>query len=138
MATARVVIVDDEELLLNAASRILRAVGYEVLPVEEPHQVLEIIRNKAPIDLVIADVVMPKMRGPELIREIARMSPGTATLLITGGLIDPLEVPESAPVLRKPFSAAELVSAASAALDSLPKEVPTSPRVCEGSAKLQD
>jgi DNA-binding NtrC family response regulator len=116
LATARVVIVDDEELFLNATSRILSRAGYEVLPASRPHQALEIIRN-APIDLVISDVVMPEMRGTELVRKIGRIRPGTARLLITGGLIDPAEVPEGVPLLRKPFSTAELISAASAALE---------------------
>lgn len=73
MATARVVLVDDEESFLDATSRILGRAGYEVLPANRPHQALEIIRNNAPIDLVIADVAMPEMGGPELISEIVRI-----------------------------------------------------------------
>jgi DNA-binding NtrC family response regulator len=117
VAAARVVIVDDEEVFLGAASRILSRAGYVVFPANRPLLGLEIIRDNAPVDLVISDVSMPDMRGTELLRETARITPGTARLLITGGLLDPAEVPEGVPVLRKPFTSAELISAISAALE---------------------
>lgn len=117
MATARVLVVDDDDLFLNATSRMLSRAGYEVLPANRPHQALEIIRKNPPIDLVISDVAMPEMRGTELVREIARIRPETARLLFTGGPTDPAEAPEGVPLLRKPLSHAELISAASAALE---------------------
>lgn len=117
MATTRLLIVDDEELLLDALSRMLSKAGYEVLAANRPRQALEIIKKEAPIDLVISDTAMPEMRGTELVREIARMSPRTARLLIAGGVIDPEEVPADVPLLRKPFSTTELISAARAALE---------------------
>lgn len=137
MAAARVLIVDDEELLLNAMSRMLSMAAYEVLSANRPHQALEIIRKEAPIDLVISDIAMPEMRGPELIREIARISPRTARLLIAGGFVDSEEVPEDVLVLSKPFSATELISTAGAVLGrcaqigagiALGKSVKKSPR----------
>jgi len=117
VATARVLVVDDDDLFLNATSRMLSRAGYEVLPANRPHQALEIIRKNPQIDLVISDVVMPEMRGTELVREIARIRPETARLLYTGGPTDPAEAPEGVRLLRKPLSHAELISAASAALE---------------------
>jgi len=137
VATARVVLIDDEELFLSTISRILTRAGYEVLPANRPHQALEIVRNNAQIDLVISDVNMPEMRGMELVREIARIRPGIASLLFTGGLIDPAEVPEGVPILRKPFSTAELISAASAAMERFAQIATDFARTCQKSAELQ-
>jgi FixJ family two-component response regulator len=57
---------------------------------------------------------MPEMRGTELVREIVRLSPETACLLMTGYF--PSDVPDAVALLRKPFTLQELVSAVEAAL----------------------
>jgi hypothetical protein len=59
---------------------------------------------------------MPEMRGTQLVSEVFRLLPGTAALLMTGGVASPSDVPEGVAVIRKPFSTQELILAVQAAL----------------------
>jgi len=111
MATARVLIVDDDPDVLEITCRYLREFeSYEVLSASGPIRALEIIKSKPSIDLVISDVVMPEMQGPELLHKITQISPGTASMLISGFVSDPENLPRSVPFLQKPFTLAELHS----------------------------
>jgi DNA-binding NtrC family response regulator len=112
----RVLVVDDERVILRSVSRMLeREGGYEVLPANGPRQALEIVENSAPVHLVVSDIEMPEMKGTQLIRAVAQLSPQTASLLMTGHL-NPVDVPDDVPVLKKPFSKQDLLSAVRAIL----------------------
>jgi DNA-binding NtrC family response regulator len=136
LAAARILIVDDEALFLSATSRRLSREGYEVLSAHGPLQALEIIRNNPPIDLVVTDINMPQLRGTDLVREIGEISPQTATILMTGGHIDPADVPDGIPLIRKPFQTAELIAAVHRALERSAKMGPKLARNLEISTEL--
>ncbi len=111
MATARVLIVDDDPSALKAACRLLSAGGsYDVLPTTSSRQALEIVRSGYPVDVVITEVEMPELRGPELLREVAEISPATTGVLVSGW-VGETKLPASVPFLRKPLPANELFSA---------------------------
>lgn len=109
MATARVLIVDDEPAVLRLVSRALVGSGYEVLGATSPGEALNLVQSSPRIDLVISDVVMPEMRGPELVREVTRHSPSTAAILMSA-YVDGPELPPDVPFIQKPFIARELVA----------------------------
>jgi len=115
-AAARVLVVDDDALMLATVSQMLSGQGYEVVPASGPRQALEIVRTTPPIQLILSDVSMPEMRGTQLVSEVLRFSPQTAGLLMTGDLASPPDVPEGVAVLRKPFSTAELILAVQSTL----------------------
>jgi DNA-binding NtrC family response regulator len=101
----------------------LRREGYDVREAEDGAEALRILSDTALApDLVLSDVVMPGMSGPELLRELARVLPHTPTLLMSGYARTASASNElldgSAPFLAKPFTRQELVSAVSAALDA--------------------
>ena len=75
-----VLVVDDEMLLLSAVRRQLPGVNVEL--VEQPAQALEILAQR-PIDLVLSDLNMPKMRGTELLAEIRRRFPEVRRVLMS-------------------------------------------------------
>lgn len=102
MATARVLVVDDDSMMLEVVSRMLTMAGYEVLPANGARQALEIVSNPPHIDLVVSDVSMPEMRGPQLVREVAQISPRTASVLMTGSITEPAGVPNDVPSSRNP------------------------------------
>jgi DNA-binding NtrC family response regulator len=85
-AAARVLVVDDDAMMLASVSKMLSRQGYDVLPASGPRQALEIVRTTPPIQLILSDIAMPEMRGTQLISEVFRLSPQTAGLLITGDL----------------------------------------------------
>jgi DNA-binding NtrC family response regulator len=111
VAAARVLIVDDEELYLDALSRRLHREGYDVLSASGPRQALQLIRTSAPIDVVLTDVQMPEGLGTELVRDVAQTSPVSACLLMTGGLTALPDAPGGVPILRKPIPTADLLAA---------------------------
>jgi response regulator RpfG family c-di-GMP phosphodiesterase len=59
---------------------------------------------------------MPEMHGTELVREVARISPQTVSMLMTGGGVDSASIPNHVRVLKKPFLPADLFSAVEGAL----------------------
>jgi two-component system, cell cycle sensor histidine kinase and response regulator CckA len=116
LSAARVLVVDDEQLCLDVTSRRLRREGYEVFPASGPRQALEIVKKNPLMDLVLSDIHMPEMRGTELVREIARISPRTASIFMTAFVLNPRDVPKGVALLKKPFSTQELIFAVQAAL----------------------
>jgi DNA-binding NtrC family response regulator len=115
MSAARVLIVDDDQLVLAVLSGMLRIAGYEVLPATGPRQALGIIKNQTPVDVLLSDVDMPDMLGTELVLEAAQISPRTKSLLMTGGALSSAEVPHGVAVLRKPIAKKDLLDAVQAA-----------------------
>ena len=116
MAIARVLIVDDEPLLPEAYARILGRNGYEAFPVSRPSQALKLVCCHPPIDVVLSDVTMPEMRGTDLVRVVAKLSPGTACILMTGGIIHSTELTAGVALVRKPLSQRALIAAVERAI----------------------
>ena len=116
---ARVLVVDDELGVLQLLSRGLEARGHDVLAAPHPRMALELVRgNRFPgIDLIVSDVIMPEISGPDLVREIAKDLPGVPAIFISG-LTAGEKLPEGAAFLRKPFSLSELTSKVDAMLEA--------------------
>ncbi len=132
---ARVLVVDDEPAVSELVSRILSRAGFEVASASDPRQALEIVSKGPAPDLIVSDVVMPGMRGPELVREINRVSPATAGVLMSAFPAESL--PSGVPFLKKPFSPNELVSVVQAALARSQKLRDDVKRSSRRSAELQ-
>ena len=104
MAALTVLVVDDEPAVLQVVCHALSGYGYQAIPASDAGQALNIVKNAGrAIDLVLSDVMMPGMRGPELAREILRLSPSTSVLFMSGnaGLA---ELPAGANFIEKPFT----------------------------------
>ncbi len=108
-AGARILVVDDEPAVVQMVAHVLKRAGYDVLPASGARQALEIVRNEQKIDLVLSDIVMPEMQGPELVREIGRIAPGIVPVLMSGYAADPERLPAGVPLLLKPLSLSHLV-----------------------------
>ena len=81
----RVLLVDDEAMILDLGRQLLENLGHPVICAKSGHEALEIFSNQNPeIDLVILDMVMPEMNGSELFVEIKRINPETRVLLCSG------------------------------------------------------
>ena len=110
---ARILVVEDEPAVRQVVATQLARLGYEVLVAEDGLDGLERTRREAePIDLVLADVVMPRMGGRELARALRGESKRPKLLLMSGyaGELSEDEViaEGAAGLLQKPFSVAEL------------------------------
>lgn len=59
----RILVVDDDKMLLDAIAFTFEADGYEVLTADDGFQALDIIQKQEPLDLIISDIMMPNMTG---------------------------------------------------------------------------
>jgi signal transduction histidine kinase len=109
-----VLVVEDEDEVRSLASEFLRSAGYSVLTAKDGVEALEISeRLGGAIQLLLTDVVMPKMRGTELAQELKARFPLLRVVYMSGYLEqDPCsgDILEKAIVLQKPFSRDSLVS----------------------------
>ncbi|MBB2163195.1 response regulator [Gluconacetobacter sp. 1b LMG 1731] len=105
----RVLVVDDEDTVRTVTAGFLRGMGHEAIEAPGGDEALARIGAMAPHqpDLVVLDVMMPKMGGEEAARRIGALCPDTRILFLTG-YADNAVLPEDALVLRKPFTQAEL------------------------------
>ena len=83
----KILIVDDDHGTLNALKAGLISYGYQVLPAQDGHQALQIIKSSMsrtePVALMVTDLRMPNMNGLELIRSVRQIIPGLAVILMT-------------------------------------------------------
>ncbi|HTI63531.1 MAG TPA: ATP-binding protein [Gemmatimonadaceae bacterium] len=111
-----VLLVEDDDGVREFASTVLTGAGCTVYTARQGIEALERIREcGAAIELVVTDVVMPEMGGPELVEQLRAQRPGLPVLYITGYSDDPRMLAEleaaGARLLAKPFTAAALVQA---------------------------
>ncbi len=78
----RILVVDDEQIIRESLSFVLRKEGFEVEEAANGKEALE-RQEKNPFDIVITDIEMPEMRGMELLEQITRRTPQTFVVIIT-------------------------------------------------------
>lgn len=78
-----VLVVDDEPGVRALARRILQAVGYDVVEAGDGAAALELINTGVHVDLLIADLDMPVMRGDDMAEQVRRLRPGLPILYVT-------------------------------------------------------
>jgi two-component system cell cycle sensor histidine kinase/response regulator CckA len=87
--TETVLLVDDEDMILDIGRDLLEKLGYEVLTVKSGIEAIEIYRtNQKKIDIVILDMVMPKMGGGDTYEKLKDINPDIKVLLSSGYSID--------------------------------------------------
>lgn len=111
----KVLLVDDDRLVLRSTTAMLEDLGHEVIAVPSGQGALDIITQGGhSFDLVIADQMMPRMTGLQLAHEIRAVRPGLPILLATGYGELPPETDATLTRLTKPFTQRQLAEAASA------------------------
>jgi PAS domain S-box-containing protein len=120
----RVLVVDDDGDVRAFLAESLEGLGHEVVAVESGEEALERLRAW-PADLALVDYAMPGMNGADVARAARELSPGLPIIFVTGyAESEQLEsaAGPGAPVLRKPFSVAELAAAVEAILPPQPAD----------------
>jgi PAS domain S-box-containing protein len=80
-----VLLVEDEEGVRNLAARVLEQYGYKVMLASNGREALQIAEGKLPnIDLLLTDVVLPKLNGPELAKRLLKKQPGLKVVYMSG------------------------------------------------------
>jgi signal transduction histidine kinase len=103
-----ILLVEDEQALRELVRDLLRARGYPVLEAGDGVEALEVARRYGRIDLLLTDVIMPRMGGPELAKRLVDVQPNIKVLYMSGytdrgvvhhGVLDP-----EASFLQKPVA----------------------------------
>jgi PAS domain S-box-containing protein len=108
-----ILLVEDEAPLLRLGRTILESLGYRVYPAASPEEALRVAGTRgADLHLLISDMVMPGMNGLALSKRLRELYPALKCLFVSGYSADVVsaagELPESIPLLQKPYSRQEL------------------------------
>ena len=119
--SARILIVEDDELVLTHARRLLDSMGYEVTCAECGDVALELLKADPDFDLLFTDIIMPgALNGPALARKARDLVPDIRILFTSGYTEDAVshhDLPGSTPrLLHKPYRRQELADKVSEAL----------------------
>lgn len=110
--TERILVVDDEKIILELTSMVLRSNGYEVLTAESGARGLEIVEREAPA-VVLLDYMMPGMDGMTALRRIRERFPSSYVIMFTGKGSEEIAVElmkaGASDYILKPFSNQDLI-----------------------------
>ena len=110
-----IMLVEDDDPVRIFGARALRNKGYKVIEAKSGDAALDLIRDaEETIDLLITDVVMPRMDGPSLVREVRELHPQMKVIFISGYTEDTfrqrLDSDSGIDFLPKPFSLKQLAT----------------------------
>jgi len=117
-----VLVVEDDPRVSRSTVSALEELGYRPLACSSGSEALKTLRTQPRVDLVITDVMMPEMTGPELVRAMAEAHPQVAVLFVTGYVGEAGDAVDLGgyDMLRKPFTVSALAQAVLATLGRRP------------------
>ncbi len=110
-----ILLVEDEQALREVTRRILTGAGYRVIVAANGPEALETAdTHSGPIDLVLSDVIMPQMPGPQMVAQLLAQRPSVRVLLMSGFAQPILDagghLDEGMTLIEKPFSGPTLLA----------------------------
>jgi len=125
--TETVLLVEDEDLVRNLAKAVLERQGYTVIAAPDGSKAhLEYTQYAGEIDILLTDVIMPKINGRQLYEKLLGLKPGLKALFMSGYTEDAIAhhgvLDKGTHFLQKPFTIEALAKAVRKALDSLSLE----------------
>ncbi len=116
----RILVIDDEPLVRDALCALISALDYDAEACASGEEALKRMAQNDEVDLVILDLVLPGMKGPDIFRELRRRRPGLRVVIATGfgqgEECEALLAQGAVGALAKPFRAPELAKTISTAL----------------------
>lgn len=125
MNKVKVIVIDDEDIVLKSCQRALTPEGYEVKTAKSGMEGLKML-EKEPFDIVLADIKMPDMDGIEVLRRIKEGWPETEVVMITGystvaTAVDAIKL-GAFDYIEKPFTPDGILSSIQKALEEKKKK----------------
>lgn len=102
-----ILLVEDDPAVRQVTALVLADLGYKVLVATDGEMALRLFHEKGPFDLLMTDVVMPKMNGKQLADELHRLHPPLKVLFVSGYTDDAIVnhgvLDSGVAFLQKPF-----------------------------------
>lgn len=110
-----ILVVEDDETMCDCISGLLGLYNYQVYSTNGAEDALDFFEEShEKIDLLITDLILPKMRGSELAERLVKKYPDMKVIVMTGyceEMLTPFDLPQNAILLQKPFSLKTALSA---------------------------
>ncbi len=105
---ATILLVEDEPAVKGLFSQALNREGYTVHEARNGVEALEVVKGIGHIDVLVTDVVMPYMKGPELARQLLAKQPDLKVIFVSG-YVAPGDLGTHEALLQKPFVRQQLI-----------------------------
>ena len=127
MHKGKILVVDDEPLILTFFRRLFEGIGYDVKTAQDGPEALALV-GKETFDIVYTDLVMPEMNGAELCKQIKGIAPRTIVILLSGHpghiskyVLDFLKAGGRDEILRKPVTEEEILKTTAKVMQEIEK-----------------
>jgi DNA-binding NtrC family response regulator len=132
MAKRKILVIDDEQIVLDSVRKILTQENFEVDTAISSRKGLDLATGKE-YDLVLSDIRMPEIGGMRVLRDIKRSKPSLPVVIITGyatvqSAVQAMKL-GATDYIEKPFTPEELVKAVHIAIETASKQAPEEQRV---------
>ena len=113
-----ILMVEDDQRVRRATTEALEELGHKVLACANGPTALEVLDERPDVDLLLSDIVMPEMTGPELAGHVKERLPELPIVFVTGYARDAIDSEQLSghAILRKPFTVAALANAVDSAV----------------------
>jgi CheY-like chemotaxis protein len=120
--TETILVAEDEPGVRNLVCEMLEQLGYTVLRAADGFEALRVLEERRSVDVLLTDVIMPALGGPELAKRVRALVPGTKVIYMSGYTDDTLasyglSQPDTA-YIQKPFTPAALAEKLSQVLSA--------------------
>jgi two-component system cell cycle sensor histidine kinase/response regulator CckA len=115
-----ILLIEDDDAVREIARRVLVRAGYTVVSARYGSEALELAEDDPSIAAVLSDVVMPGLSGPEVVGRLQARRPQLAAVFMSGYAPETEGPLRGAGLVRKPFTAPQLLDAVRRSLDSTP------------------
>jgi signal transduction histidine kinase len=106
-----VLVVDDDEVVVAIAARVLRAAGYQTTEARSAGEALQVIEASGPVDVLVTDIRLPGLGGDALARRVLEDGNARAVVVMSGAGDEHAVLPPTASFVAKPFTPETLVAA---------------------------
>jgi CheY-like chemotaxis protein len=108
-----ILVVEDDPRVLVATVEAVTELGHRPVACSDPREAAVMMERAGPFDLILSDVLMPEMTGPEMVAALSERWPDLSVLFVTGFVGEAGEIPSFGdhPVLRKPYTLSALEAA---------------------------
>lgn len=132
-AGASVLVVDDESAVRRFAVRVLEREGFLVMEARDGAEALDLVRTTGlSVDVVVSDIVMPRVNGVELMQALATSHPELPVILMSGyatAALTDLGIAAPCSILSKPFPPDRLLEEVRRCIRGTTGSTPPAPQV---------